>query len=73
MFVVLLGSAYTTVVLLRDVAAGKPDWGFTLQLALWLWFTVVFANLAEAMAEGRGKAQAERCESRGQRPPRNGC
>ena len=59
MFVVLLGSAYTTVVLLRDVAAGKPDWGFTLQLALWLWFTVVFANLAEAMAEGRGKAQAD--------------
>jgi potassium-transporting ATPase ATP-binding subunit len=59
MFVVLLGSAYTTVVFFRDVAAGKPDWGFTLQLALWLWFTVVFANFAEAMAEGRGKAQAD--------------
>ena len=59
MFVVLLGSAYTTVVFLRDIAAGKPDWGFTLQLALWLWFTVVFANFAEAMAEGRGKAQAD--------------
>src|SRR5262245_24034387 len=59
MFVVLLGSAYTTVVFLRDVAQGKPDWGFTLQLALWLWFTVVFANFAEAMAEGRGKAQAD--------------
>src|SRR5262252_10738623 len=59
MFVVLLGSAYTTVVLFRDIAAGKPDWGFTLQLALWLWFTVVFANFAEAMAEGRGKAQAD--------------
>src|SRR5262245_61388386 len=38
MFVVLLGSAYTTVVFLRDVAAAKPDWPFTLQLALWLWF-----------------------------------
>ncbi|HEY9228071.1 MAG TPA: potassium-transporting ATPase subunit KdpB [Gemmatimonadaceae bacterium] len=59
MFVVLLGSAYTTVVLARDLAQGKPGIGFTLQLVLWLWFTVVFANFAEAMAEGRGKAQAE--------------
>ena len=59
MFVVLLGSAYTTVILLRDIAAGKPGWGFLLQLALWLWFTVLFANFAEAMAEGRGKAQAD--------------
>jgi K+-transporting ATPase ATPase B chain len=59
MFVVLIGSAYTTVVFFRDLAAGRPDWGFTLQLALWLWFTVVFANFAEAMAEGRGKAQAD--------------
>jgi K+-transporting ATPase ATPase B chain len=59
MFVVLLGSAYTTVVFLRDLAQGRSDWGFTLQLALWLWFTVVFANFAEAMAEGRGKAQAD--------------
>ena len=59
MFVVLLGSAYTTVVFVLDIAAGKPDWGFTLQLALWLWFTVIFANFAEAMAEGRGKAQAD--------------
>src|SRR5215831_754273 len=59
MFVVLIGSAYTTVVFVRDLAQGRPDWGFTLQLALWLWFTVVFANFAEAMAEGRGKAQAD--------------
>ena len=59
MFVVLIGSAYTTVVFFRDVAAGRSDWGFTLQLSLWLWFTVVFANFAEAMAEGRGKAQAD--------------
>ena len=59
MFVVLIGSAYTTVVFARDLAQGRPDWGFTLQLALWLWFTVVFANFAEAMAEGRGKAQAD--------------
>ena len=59
MFVVLIGSAYTTVVFLRDVVRGSGDWGFVLQLALWLWFTVIFANFAEAMAEGRGKAQAD--------------
>jgi len=59
MFVVLVGSVLTTVVLLGDIVGGGPDVGFTLQLALWLWFTVVFANFAEAMAEGRGKAQAE--------------
>jgi K+-transporting ATPase ATPase B chain len=59
MFVVLVGSVLTTLVLIRDAAGGVGDVGFTLQLALWLWFTVVFANFAEAMAEGRGKAQAE--------------
>jgi potassium-transporting ATPase ATP-binding subunit len=59
MFVVLIGSVLTTLVLLRDVGQGRGSLGFTLQIALWLWFTVVFANFAEAMAEGRGKAQAE--------------
>jgi K+-transporting ATPase ATPase B chain len=59
MFVVLIGSALTTLVLIRDIASGGAGIGFTLQLALWLWFTVLFANFAEAMAEGRGKAQAE--------------
>ncbi len=59
MFVVLIGSVYTTVVLLLDAARGKSGLGFLLQLALWLWFTVLFANFAEAMAEGRGKAQAD--------------
>ena len=59
MFVVLLGSVYTTIVLVRDAAAGKPGIGFLAQLAIWLWFTVLFANFAEAMAEGRGKAQAD--------------
>jgi K+-transporting ATPase ATPase B chain len=59
MFVVLIGSVLTTVVPLRDLAQGRGGIGFTLQIALWLWFTVVFANFAEAMAEGRGKAQAE--------------
>jgi potassium-transporting ATPase ATP-binding subunit len=59
MFVVLVGSVFTTVVLGRDLVRGAPDTGFILQLALWLWFTVLFANFAEAMAEGRGKAQAD--------------
>ena len=59
MFVVLLGSILTTLVLLRDIAEGNGAIGFTLQIALWLWFTVLFANFAEAMAEGRGKAQAD--------------
>ena len=60
MFVVLVGSVLTTVVLLRDIVEGhRGRSGFTLQLALWLWFTVLFANFAEAMAEGRGKAQAD--------------
>src|ERR1700716_766490 len=59
MFVVLVGSVLTTVVLIGDIVRSGADVGFTLQLALWLWFTVVFANFAEAMAEGRGKAQAD--------------
>jgi potassium-transporting ATPase ATP-binding subunit len=59
MFVVLVGSALTTVALGWDAATGRGDLGFTLQLAIWLWFTVLFANFAEAMAEGRGKAQAD--------------
>jgi potassium-transporting ATPase ATP-binding subunit len=59
MFVVLIGSALTTIALIGDIARGASTVGFTLQFALWLWFTVVFANFAEAMAEGRGKAQAE--------------
>ena len=59
MFVVLVGAVLTTLVLVRDLVAGRGGIGFTLQLALWLWFTVLFANFAEAMAEGRGKAQAD--------------
>jgi len=59
MFVVLAGSVWTTLALVLDVARGGDGIGFTLQLTLWLWFTVLFANFAEAMAEGRGKAQAE--------------
>jgi potassium-transporting ATPase ATP-binding subunit len=59
MFVVLLGSVLTTLVLIRDAYTGRGLVGFTLQLTLWLWFTVLFANFAEAMAQGRGKAQAD--------------
>ncbi len=59
MFVVEVTSALTTVVLVRDIVEGRHGLiGFELQVALWLWFTVLFANFAEAMAEGRGKAQA---------------
>ena len=58
MFVVEVGSALTTVLLLRDIHAAA-HFGFELQITLWLWFTVLFANFAEAMAEGRGKAQAD--------------
>jgi K+-transporting ATPase ATPase B chain len=59
MFVVEIGSVITTVYLFRDMIAHKNTLGFDLQITLWLWFTVLFANFAEAMAEGRGKAQAD--------------
>src|SRR6202049_4941843 len=59
MFVVEVGAALTTVFLIRDVFIGAPGIGFEIQIALWLWFTVLFANFAEAMAEARGKAQAD--------------
>ncbi|MDP8983417.1 MAG: potassium-transporting ATPase subunit KdpB [Acidobacteriota bacterium] len=58
-FVVEVGAALTTFFLLRDLFTGAGGIGFTLQIALWLWFTVLFANFAEAMAEARGKAQAD--------------
>src|SRR5450631_2791244 len=59
MFVVEIGAALTTVFLVRDLFTGAPGIGFQLQIAIWLWFTVLFANFAEAMAEARGKAQAD--------------
>src|SRR4030081_109123 len=59
MFVVEVVAALTTVIFLRDVVTGGESLGFTFQIIVWLWFTVVFANFAEAIAEGRGKAQAE--------------
>ena len=61
MFVVEIGSVLTTLILIRDLfaptAGSQPLW-FTFNVSFWLWFTVVFANFAEAVAEGRGKAQA---------------
>jgi len=59
MFVLEVVAALTTVILLRDLTAGGQHIGFELQIVLWLWFTLLFANFAEAVAEGRGKAQAE--------------
>jgi K+-transporting ATPase ATPase B chain len=59
MFVVEVGAAMTTILAVRDFATGAGGVGFTFQITLWLWFTVLFANFAEAMAEGRGKAQAD--------------
>jgi K+-transporting ATPase ATPase B chain len=59
MFVVEVVAALTTIIFLRDLVTGGDSLGFTFQIILWLWFTVLFANFAEAVAEGRGKAQAE--------------
>jgi len=59
MFVVEVGALITTVDLVRYIVNHLPGVGFALQITLWLWFTVLFANFAEAMAEGRGKAQAD--------------
>ena len=58
MFVVEVGSLATTLLLVRE-GTHSAAFGFDLQITLWLWFTVLFANFAEAMAEGRGKAQAD--------------
>jgi K+-transporting ATPase ATPase B chain len=59
MFVVEVGAVITMVVLVANVIERTGGYWFGLQITLWLWFTVLFANFAEAMAEGRGKAQAE--------------
>src|SRR5208337_4206894 len=59
MFVVEVGSVLTSALLIDNTVHHRPGFGFNLQITLWLWFTVLFANFAEAMAEGRGKAQAD--------------
>src|SRR5450631_2121918 len=58
MFVVETVATLTTILFIRDLVTGAGNLGFSFQINLWLWFTVLFANLAEAVAEGRGKAQA---------------
>jgi K+-transporting ATPase ATPase B chain len=59
MFVVEIVAVLTTVIFIRDLVTGGENLGFTFQIIMWLWFTVLFANFAEAVAEGRGKAQAD--------------
>src|SRR5665213_2378892 len=59
MFVVEIGSVITSVLLMQDFLGQRHALLFDLQITVWLWFTVLFANFAEAMAEGRGKAQAD--------------
>ena len=59
MFVLEIVTALTTVILIRDLFTHGTNIGFEFQIILWLWFTVLFANFAEAIAEGRGKAQAD--------------
>jgi K+-transporting ATPase ATPase B chain len=59
MFVVEIGSVLTSALLIANLAMHRGHLSFNLQITLWLWFTVLFANFAEAMAEGRGKAQAD--------------
>src|SRR5271155_1416593 len=59
MFVVEVVALLTTVLFVRDLVTGSGEhYGFAAQIIVWLWFTIVFANFAEAIAEGRGKAQA---------------
>ena len=59
MFVVGVVSVLTTILFVKDIVTGVGNLGFSFQIILWLWFTVLFANFAEAVAEGRGKAQAD--------------
>src|SRR5580700_1534469 len=59
MFTVEVVATLTTVLFIRDLVTGGGGLGFSFQINLWLWFTVLFANFAEAVAEGRGKAQAD--------------
>jgi K+-transporting ATPase ATPase B chain len=59
MFVLEVVTALTTAILIRDLFTGGEHIGFEIQIIIWLWFTVLFANFAEAVAEGRGKAQAD--------------
>ena len=68
MFVVEIGGVMTTYGFFASIAGNGADTSFIGQIALWLWFTVLFANFAEAIAEGRGKAQAQHCVARARIP-----
>src|ERR1700687_3916518 len=59
MFVLEVVTALTTIILIRDLVTHGEHLAFEFQVVMWLWFTVLFANFAEAIAEGRGKAQAD--------------
>src|ERR1700680_2541404 len=59
MFVLEIVTALTTIIMIRDLVTGGEHLLFEFQIIVWLWFTVLFANFAEAIAEGRGKAQAD--------------
>jgi len=59
MFIVEIGAAVTTYFFFKNLAGGLGDLAFIGSVTIWLWFTVLFANFAEAVAEGRGRAQAE--------------
>ena len=68
MFVVLVGSVWTTILFVRDLGRVSTSTSvFGGLVALWLWFTVLFANFAEAVAEGRGRRKQTRCEGRDRR------
>src|SRR5271168_356647 len=78
MFVVEVGALLTSIDWVLEIVHRSGGIGFGLQITLWLWFTVLFANFAEAMAEGRGKAQAEtlrkaKAETPARRQKRDGC
>jgi len=61
MFVVGVVATLTTALFIRDIATGTDNLAFSFQIILWLWFTVLFANFAEAIAEGRGRRRQKRC------------
>ena len=69
MFVLEIVTALTTLILVRDLVIGEEHIGFEFQIILWLWLTVLFANFSEAIAEGRGKAQAELAAPAAHRDP----
>ncbi|WP_416318191.1 potassium-transporting ATPase subunit KdpB [Thermoanaerobacterium thermosaccharolyticum] len=59
MFIVEIGSILTTIITIMDIINKSAETNFDLQISIWLWFTILFANFAESLAEGRGKAQAD--------------